>query len=246
MICKNCGAVVSEDELLCPYCKGENFDVAKKQQEDYVNQYRKKQEDLKKAPEKVVKKTTKYLLYGAVGLLIIFVLTLIVVFAFSKVTQGDMLAMQEMETAKLEEYYIAGDYENMCKYLDKIGKSGGSYEKYWRIYWLYSGMDWKIEALKNNLEYAGKIELDVTTVEDDLERCMAVLSEISAMEELDFPYGEEDGALYVKNQYVTALKNYMFLTEDEIESAISIYSEDGTDYLELAEIAISRMEENAQ
>ena len=197
-------------------------------------------------PEKLVKKTTKTMFYLAGGLFAGVILLLIVVTAFSKIVSSDMLDRQEKEIAKLEGYYSKADYEAMCNYLEEIDKRGGSYEKYNRIYDLYANMDWKIEAVKDNLEYAETIELDASNVAADLERCLAELKTIADMEALQFPYGEKEGALYVKSQYVDALKNYAFLTEAEIESAISIYKQEGNDYLELAEIAIQRMEEYVQ
>ena len=163
--------------------------------------------------------------------------------AFSKLTQGDMLAKQEKELAKLEEYYEAGDYESMSGYLKKVDSWGGSYEKYRRVANLYDRMDWQLEALTSNTEYVQTIDLDATDVEDDIERCVSVLAEIREMEELEFPYDESTGVLYVKEKYVFALKEYALLTEEEIESAVSNFNEEENDYLELAEISIQRMEE---
>lgn len=246
MICKNCGAKISDTTLLCPFCDTENEKVAKKQQEDYVNYYEQKKEDLKKTPERVVKNTAKILIYGAAGLLIAFILNFIVLYAFSKVTDADLLAKQQEEIEILENYYQAGDYDNMCKYLDLFKKNGGSYEKYIRVAELYEGMDWRIELLRENYEAIGEKELNAVYVESDFECCIKVLDEIAEIEEYDFPYNEQAGVLYVKDVYITALKQYMFLTDEEIESAVSIYNEDENDYMELAEIAILRMEENIQ
>lgn len=246
MVCKECGAKFDENELLCPYCGAENFQVAKEQQDQYVKDYKRKKKELKRMPEKIVKKTTKTMFYLAGGLFVGVILLLIVVTAFSKIVSSDMLARQEKEIAKLEGYYSKGDYEAMCDYLEEIDKRGGSYEKYNRIYDLYENMDWKIEAVKENLEYAKTIEPDASYVAADLERCLAELAKIAEMESLHFPYGEKEGALFVKAQYMSALTDYALLTETEIESAVSVYKQEGNDYLELAEIAIQRMEEYVQ
>lgn len=243
MVCKECGAQIDSNELLCPYCGAENFQVAKEQQDEYVKNYKRKKKEIKRMPEKLVKKTTKSMFYLAGGLFVGVILLLIVVTAFSKIVSSDMLARQEKELANLESYYVQGDYETMCNYLEKIDKRGGSYEKYNRISDLYRNMDWKIQAVKDNLEYAKAIELDATYVAADLERCLAELAKIAEMESLHFPYGEKEGALFVKAQYMSALTEYALLTETEIESAVSVYKQEGNDYLELAEIAIQRMEE---
>lgn len=244
MICNNCGAEISGKELLCPYCGAENADVAKKEQQDYIREYNRKKRALKKVPDKVVKKTTKVLVYGAGIVLGVIVLAFLVIMAFSNIMRGDMLAKQEKEINKLEEYYDAGDYSAMSEYLDKIDKRGGSYEKYCRVADLYNGMDWRIESLKSNSEFVVNIDLDATLVERDLEWCIEILYEIHEMEELGFPYGEKTGALFVREQYVSALKEYALLTDEEIQSAMFMYNEEENDYLELAEISIQRMEEN--
>ena len=244
MICKNCSAKISDDILLCPYCGTENLKVAQKEQQEYIDGYKRKKRKLKKVPEKVVRKTTKGLVYGAGITLGIIILALIVVVAFSKITTGDALAKQEQELAKLEAYYVDADYEAMCQYLEKIDKRGGSYEKYVRISGVFSAMDWHIEMLKDDTEYVKRIDLDAMSVESHIEWGIEPLAEIYAWEEMDFPYGEKDGALYVRNQYMKAFKDYMLLTDEEIESAILMYLDGERDYMELAEIAIQRMEEH--
>ena len=247
MICKNCSAQISETELLCPYCGAENAEVAKKQQQDYIKNYELKKKTLKKVPDKVVKKTTKWLLYGAMGTLALVILVFIVVMAFSGLTNGDMMAKQEKEISVLEQYYVDGDYENMVKYLEKINSTnarGGRYEKYWRIAGLYDSMNWHLEGLENNAEFVKNIDLDASNTEDDLERCIAVLYEIHEIKELDYPYDEETGVLYIEEQYISALKEYALLTKEEIENAVLSYNPDGAnDFMELAEISIQRMED---
>jgi hypothetical protein len=133
----------------------------------------------------------------------------------------------------------------MTKYLDKIDKRGGSYEKYRRVARLYDNMDWYIENLQSNAEFAKKIDLDAVNVENYLEWCIEELAKIHEMEELEFPYGEKTGVLYIKQQYYTALKEYALLTEEEIDSAVKATDLNSfdNDYMELAEISIQRMEE---
>ena len=190
-----------------------------------------------------MKKVTTKILYVACCIIGIFALLIIVIMAFSRITAGDSLVKQQEEIAKLEEYYQSGDYEKMCDYLESIEKRGGSYEKYTRIYQLYVSVDWKIEAVINSVEYS---EPDVIYVEECLEWCLGELATIDKMESLDFPYGEREGALYIKERYMSALEEYLLLTEDEINTAVSDYSENGNDYMELAEIAVQRVEENSR
>lgn len=246
MICKNCSAEISEKELLCPYCGTENFDVAKSEQEEYLAHFKKKRDEVKNIPEKMMKNGPKKILKVVGTLIGVAVVVLVVVAGFSRIMAGDSLAKQQKQIEKLEAYYQAGDYEQMCEYYEKLEVYGGSFEKYARICRLYSNMDWRIEALKSNREFAAQIDMSATDVEVDFDRCFSDLHEISEMEELEFPYGEETAALYIKKEYVDALKEYAYLTDEEIESGILMYGEEGSDYMELAEISIQRMEENVQ
>lgn len=243
MVCKNCSAQIDKTKLICPYCGSENFDMAKKEQDDYVKEFRRKKRKLKLIPEKFVNKTSKILLYLAAGIFVCILLAIWGVTVFSKATKGDILEKQEKELAKLEEYYAAGEYNNMCDYLENIRSRGGKYEKYKRISDLYRHMEWKIEALQLNPDFAKTIDLSASDVAEDIERCICELSKIREMEEDNFPYGEGEGAIYIKNEYMSALKKYAFLTKEEIENAIAIYDDEGTDYSSLAEVSIQRMEE---
>lgn len=244
MICKNCSAKISDDILLCPYCGTENLKVAQKEQQDYIESYERKKRKLKKVPEKVVRNTTQGLLYGAGITLGVIILSIIVVMAFSKITTGDALAKQEKELEKLEAFYVAGDYEAMGQYLNEINKWGGSFEKYNRVSDAYSSVNWHIRVLQDDAEYVKTIDLDAINVESHIEWCIESLAQIYEWEEMDFPYGERDGVLYAKEQYMNALKTYMLFTEEEIESAVLTYIDGERDYMELAEIGIQRMEEH--
>ena len=244
MICKNCSAEISDDILLCPYCGTENQKVAEKEQQDYIDSYRKKKNNLKNVPNKVVKKTTKGLVYVAGAILGFIVLAILVIGAFSGLVSGNVLAKQEKEIAKLEKYYAEGDYEAMSQYYEKVGRGGGSYEKYKRVSRVYSSMDWHLEMLKDDTYYVKTIDLDANHVEEHIEWCLEPLARIYEWEEMGFPYGEEEGALYVKDEYMNAFQIYTRLTETEIKSAVLMYVDGERDYMELAEIAIQRMEEH--
>lgn len=252
MICKNCSAEIREDELLCPYCGTENFKIAKEQQELYVSQLQIKTEKIKELPRKFIKKVSKFLIYLVPVLLGSLAIFAIVVHAFSKVMQGDVLAQEEEQIAILEEYYDTGDYEQMCEYYESldnhISKQGGSYGKYERVSELYKRMKSDIEMLESRgiWEGVGAREHYAERLEDCIGDCVEQLKKIADMEEVDFVYDEEEGALYIRKQYIDALQKYAYLTKDEITSAVLTYDEDGSDYDELTEIAMQRMEEEIQ
>lgn len=197
-----------------------------------------KQENREK--RNAVKEAFKRLLYVIVCIVGVLLLLILIVPAFFRVVAGDSMAQQEKEIAALEEYYQNGDYESMSGYYRKIGKSGGDYEKYKRICELYEDMNRGMEALEKIEEYEA---VETEYLQECLKMCMSTLAEIDDMESLGFPYGEDEGAMYIKHKYTEALKKYMLLTPDEIATAASSYVDDKTDYMELAEIAVQRIEE---
>lgn len=243
MICENCGAYVNDDELVCPYCNTENEKRAKEEQNQYITYLKNKKKELEKLPGKILKNTTKFFLYGGFAVIGTGILVVFIVFAFSRITSADLLEKQKKEIAQLEEYYHLGDYDAMCDYYEKVGKNGGSYEKYRRVYEVYDTMDFYIEMLRQQAEYIETIDIDAQILESNLKSCLRELSSIKEMEEFDFPYGEKEGVLYVREKYMEALQEYMLLTKEEIENAVWLYADGEEDYMELTEIAIGRMEE---
>ena len=194
----------------------------------------------KKSGKEKTKGVIKRILYVAVSILGVITLILLIIPAFFRVLDGDSLAQQEEELAKLEKYYQDGNYEEMSQYLTDIDKNGGDYEKYVRLCELYKNMNQGIEKLEGIQEIE---EIEVEYLQETLRMCMHDLSRIAEMEELNFPYNEEQGATYIRIQYEEALKQYMRLTEDEIVTAVASYVDENTDYMELAEIASLRIEE---
>lgn len=194
----------------------------------------------KKSGKEKTKGVIKRILYVAVSILGVITLILLIIPAFFRVLDGDSLAQQEEELAKLEKYYQDDNYEEMSQYLTDIDKNGGDYEKYVRLCELYENMKQGIENLERIEETA---EIKVEYLQETLQVCMRDLSRIAEMEELNFPYDEEKGALYIRTQYEETIKQYLLLTEDEIATAVRSYMGEETDYMELAEIALQRIEE---
>ncbi len=232
MNCKNCGAQIEDNVLQCPYCNTENAYVAQKEQDAHIEYYDNKTKELKQLPDKIVNKTTKYLLMIAGAVFALFIIAAVVVFIVSTIKSKTDLPMQEKHLKKLEEYYAAGQYEEMGEYLDEKDLYGGSYKKYTVADELYFDLNYKVDALKNNY--------DVTNLESNLKQVFKKLTDIEALRTDGFKYGEEQIALYVEGEYKNALKSYAFLTEEEIEAVLADYL--NYNYSELAKLVKTRME----
>ncbi|MBE5939607.1 MAG: hypothetical protein E7266_04330 [Lachnospiraceae bacterium] len=240
IICESCGGLYNKKAAICPYCGRENESVALKEQQDYIDSYNRKIKSVyrtepKNAKQKV-QKANKAIYIAAVALIAAFMLIIGasgLIVATINLSEKFALQNQEKNLVKLENYYEKGDYEAIGKLLNKIEDSYGvTYEKYTTAYDWYDRLKFHTDIMKDNVEYE-----KYRSAEDFAEYFswfFAELSDIEAHREKGFVYGEEEAAIYVKEQYYTNLKQYMLLTDEEIEQATMMYDSEA-DYKELAE-----------
>lgn len=241
MTCANCGAELKQNDLICPYCKSEIEEAAKKTHEDFLDEYERKTRELENLPDKTVAKISRYLLFSVGILLFLFAMVISVNYIVSKVRGDNSIDVQNGHLAVLDDYYINHEYEKMYEYLDKKDLHGATYEKYWRIGELDRYMGWRIEALAEKVQYIGGIEVTA----EEFAICMGYsfkeLVRIEKMKNEGFIYGEGEAALEIKECYVSALKEYMLLTDEEIALGIAEYGNQSV-HIELAKKAIERLE----
>ena len=240
MKCTNCGADIENSELICQYCGHENEKVARREHEKVLNEYKKKTSELKNMPDKIVNRTSRYILIAVGWIFVLFVAGLLISLVVSKFVNDNSLEIQNKHLERLEEYYDGHEYEKMFEYLDKKDLHGATYEKYWRIAEFDRFMDWRIEALQEKVKYIGLIEVSVSEVAECMGYSFDELARIDEMEKAGFIYGEGEAALEIKAEYVAALMEYMLLTEEEIELGIKEYGNEEVHY-ELAGKAIERI-----
>ena len=243
MICKNCGGEFDERQLLCPYCGAENEEEAKKRQADTINEINEKTKEMLQKPEKVVKKAANYIYIIAGGVVLLFVIMVIVVWGFSKVSAASALDRQNKKVEELEQLYQEGKYGEMGNCLDTIDNSyAATFKKYDTISHLYTTMTYQIDYCESDLYFASTGNLEVQRVMEDLEEIFGSLYSMKQLEEAGFVYGEKEGVLYVRGQLETTLKETMQLTDEEIRLGIDMMADENSDYMELAEISLERME----
>lgn len=254
MICKNCGGEYDEKLAGCPYCGGENEELARKEQREYVASYKKKIDQLEEeVPREMAKKAGNKAVKGALFVLVLCLLLFVMIWMGSRIRAERALSVQKEQLTRLEEYYQAGEYDNMSEYLDKIEKYGSSFQKYYEVKWIYDGLEENLEYMEENknlmLEY---IEQRKGDAEDYLEQAAGFLDwdithtfwqlhKISEMEKKEFPYGNEQGILDLKERYTNALKEILMLTDEEIEEGAQRFVDIDTDYMDLALTAAERL-----
>ena len=245
MICKNCGSEFTDGLLQCPYCGTEDAKEAVEQQKEYIEEYKEKIDDLKELPERVAKKGKSKATNVIICLMLLSVCMCMVVAIISSLLGGNKLQNQEKHLEKLEELYQAKDFEELEAYYEKINMRGGRFTKYDRVVDVY-GRLFYMDSLKLNYEHIrdySKPIAEMESLQEDFWYVFGILYDIKEFEEQDFSYGEEEGILYLKEIYVDGLKEYALLTDEEIEEGILMYVEEDSDYSELVEIVLQRLNE---
>lgn len=145
---------------------------------------------------------------------------------------------------KLETYYQAADYAQMHACIRKWRDSGEAFCKYDRVAGLYGAMQYREEKIKEVYEKSqSTIDVGENHVKEDLKESFWVLSRIAGMQQEGYPYGEQAGAEYVREQMYSMLEQYFFLSETEIDAGVLLYDGDRTDYSVLAQTVAGRMNE---
>lgn len=249
MICKNCGAQIDENLLECPYCGTENKEVAKRQQEEYIDGYERKKEDLNKLPEIAARRATKKVPIVIAVIVVLFLAVFLCTWLFGRDSAGDTLEKQKEQIAKLEEYYQAGQYEEMYDYLNELEHSySATYEKYRIVGSAYHNLKYDIESLKSFRSYVmfedDMRDMMVRDLKSILSSVFRDMAEIKKLEENDFVYGEGDVIQNVYEKYRSALSYYLLMPDVMIETAVIEYDDMDTDYSELAKDILDMLEDS--
>ncbi len=246
MICKNCGAEIDDTLLLCPYCNTENETVAAEEHRNEVNSILDQAEELKTRPERIAEKVNHKANRFACIAVAVFAVLLLLVYVVTRIlgdTSGDK---QEKKVAKLEKYYVAGDYAGMCECLDSTEDAYGAlFQKYRSVQRAYRYMDDMEGDYKNIKEYReeslsqSERESRAFVVALYLGNSRNVLHMVEEAEAEGFRYGESEAMLFFREEVYRLMKEYAGITEDEIERYMLHLPENSDDWPELTELAES-------
>ena len=155
MICENCGAEYDEHLLLCPYCGTENDRAAQLEHQKEMHDLNEKTEKLRQAPERAARKGSQIVTKMAVAAVIGVLVVSAVIWVVTRIQAGNALGQQEKQLAQLEEYYEAGDYEQMEQYLDSLEYGYSStFAKYRNAVDWNQLMEYQLDMMENDAEYA--------------------------------------------------------------------------------------------
>lgn len=241
MVCKNCGAEFDGNLIKCPFCGAENVEESYRRQREYVDDLKKKSDFLAALPNWITMTLGKAMSHMAVVAVVLFLVILLIAFIGAKIYSSTSVWRMERQIAKLEELYVAGDYEKLEDiYWDMDDTYGGTYEKYYRTADIYSRVDrimYCMEKLSGDfVEY-----VNVADVEDMLEDLMDTLHDIEVMEQDGFLYDEGEAMLTFQKTLLEGVEKHIPMSEEEFETAYDKYlSEEENDYSKEAELILQR------
>lgn len=248
MICENCGAEYDDHLLLCPYCGTENARAAQMEHQKEMHDLNEKTEQLRQAPERAARRGSQIVTKIAVIVVIAVLVMAAGIWVVTRIQAGSALSQQEKQLAKLEEYYEAGDFEQMEEYLDSLEHGYSStFAKYRNAVDWHRLMNYQLEMMENDAEYAkqGGI-VGVSELEFGMNWTFETLYDISEQAKRHYPHGEQEVGEDVTKQLTDALKEHYQLMDEEIETGISMQSDrdlESSAYESMAQDALERMEE---
>lgn len=246
MICKNCGAEIDDGLLLCPYCKTENEEVAHAEHKEEINEILDKAEELATRPERIAEKVNHKISRAACFVAAGFAVLLLLVFVISRILGDTSGNKQEKKVAKLEKFYVAGDYAGMSECLDSMEDAYGAlFQKYRSVQRAYRYMDEMESDYRNIKEYR---EDDVServresqafVVALYLGNSRDVLHMVEEAEAEGFRYGESEAMLFFREEVYRLMKEYAGITEEEIQRYMLHLPKNSDEWPELTELAES-------
>lgn len=133
MICRSCGAEISDTIIKCPYCDTENELIAEQEQIAEENAYKEKIKEFASRPDRARNSTQsffrKHYLKFIIAVIVLILFSTVVTIIAPKIQYRKM--QKNIET--LEEFYQANDFEAMGEYLSGISDSHKTYyNKYYQ------------------------------------------------------------------------------------------------------------------
>lgn len=245
--CRNCGAQYDEKEKVCPYCGAENVDVSIQEQNDYLQDMKRKKERLNTVvPQEKARRAEKKVHRTALVLAVFFVIFVLLAAGYSIVRMRQRRYEQQEALRVLEEYYINNDYKGMYEYYwSHDDLYSATYDKYYKLSEIYNYYSSGTTYLEEDLSFAKRSkENQVDWSENvgyDLYCLFRALYLLEELKNNGYVYNEEAGAEFLKQQILPVLKQTCMLSDDEIQQAVQEYEGSETNYSNLAKEVIRRV-----
>lgn len=243
MQCPNCGGEL-DDQLCCPYCGYENEKAAQQRHKKEIATIYDKIAAMLHAPVERTRKILRGLRIGAVVLLCVFSAAFLGALIYAQVAPERDYDQQQNSLQRLEESYLAGDYEKMNQLLDEIDDSYRAvYDKYTIVGDIYEDLSYGQENAARCAQDVKEKNYPGDFLDYPMERLFAVLDRCRELEEKGFVYDEDAQVLAFSQQAREVLQEVLLLTDEEIREGLELQQEDEPDYNALCEISAQRLRE---
>lgn len=243
MFCKNCGAEYEDFLPKCPYCDTENVEVSYRKQRDYVNNYKKKGNFFAMLPNLLVHQAGGMMKKIALIAGFVFLLVLVIGFVGSYLYSATAVGRMDRQIEKLEEYYVAQDYEGLREYYYSLDSTyGGSYEKYDRVIDIHWRLHNRLADFENwhNSHYLEHYTAE--EMEREYASLVALVHDIRELEAEGYLYGEGEAIESFKAELELAMEKSVPISEEELEMAVARFEEDwNCSFLEEAKVLLERL-----
>lgn len=245
--CRYCGAEYGDEEKVCPYCGSENVGVSLKEQQGFLDEMKRKKEQLNTVvPQEKAKKAVRKVHKTAVILVAFFLIFALLAAGYSIVRTKQARYRQQEHLRILEEYYVNNDFEGMYEYYwSNDDLYSATYDKYYKLSEIYRCYSYGKDYLDTDLEFLKtdreNTELWAEDIEYDLSCLFRALYLLDELERNGYVYNEKAGAEYLRQLILPVLKQTCMLTDPEILDGESRYEDYDTEYLDLAELVIGRV-----
>lgn len=243
MLCKNCGAEIAEDILLCPYCGAENEEVAEREHKEEIEDILDRAAQLETRPEEIAGKMkarmNKIALYAVIGLLVV----LFAVFVVTRLIGDQSANKMKKELNTLEKYYDAREFGKMKTYFNSLENTlGERYKKYRNVISHYERSERQKEYLEEAKKRLAKGNMGAELMEVYLDGVQSTFYKFWEAEQEGFRYDEGDGIQYMKEELQHVLMETVGITEAEITLYFDGFTEgeERPDLMPLAEDLVIR------
>ena len=247
-VCSNCGAEYQNGFDKCPYCRMSDSEAVQKKHKGQVKQLKSQRDYIKKLPEIIPKKSTRYLVIGGGIALAVFLVVLLFVFVGKKIMVNQEAGKQQKNIEIMEEYLVAGDYAGLDEFYNDVPYTYTVYDKYREVTDFYSQYDFLLMSLTMVCDFGGKVDKEQTL--DDIAEAMMELRElcITADKACDDRslMSNEQYIEEIKNMGITDFKEYLLVDDAVVEQVISEPEAEADEipalYTELAEQIYDNLE----
>lgn len=245
MRCKNCGGIISDTVIICPFCGWENEILAGRQQEREITRITEKTRDFSEKPKNAARQAS-FMMYRVIAaVLILFVLATVTVYCGNQLRSlqsKDEYRHQQEALRELEALYVAGDFEAIDKMLrSNSDYSSATYSKYSTMSRLYSEISWYEGYSESSSNHIASYPEDAGDLDSVFQTLFGLLGECEQMKDKGYVYGEEELVADISLRTKVVLQKYYLLTDAEILQGIDISKDETPDYSGLREISASRL-----